>query len=68
MSIQLNVEVQDAQIILSALAELPLKHSLDTWFKVKSQAEQQVAAQQQGAEGSDQAPETPAGANGGTEA
>lgn len=47
MSIQLNVEVQETQVILSALAELPLKNSLDLWFKVKSQAEQQLAAQQQ---------------------
>lgn len=47
MSIQLTVEVQDANLILAGLAELPLKQGLDTWFKVKSQAEQQLAAQQQ---------------------
>lgn len=47
MSIQLTVEVQEAQMILGALAKLPLENSLDTWFKVKAQAEQQLAARQQ---------------------
>lgn len=49
MSIQLTVEVPEVQVIMAALAELPLKNSLDTWFKVKTQAEQQLAAQQQAA-------------------
>jgi hypothetical protein len=46
MSIQLTVEVQEAQMILGALAKLPLENSLDTWFKVKTQAEKQLQAQQ----------------------
>lgn len=46
MSIQLTVEVQEAQMILGALAKLPLENSLDTWFKVKTQAENQLQAQQ----------------------
>lgn len=45
MSLQLTVEVQDAQLILTGLAKLPLEASLDTWHKVKTQAEAQLAAQ-----------------------
>lgn len=55
MSIQLTVEVQEAQMILGALAKLPLENSLDTWFKLKTQAEQQLQAQQAAA----QAPAAP---------
>jgi hypothetical protein len=58
MSIQLNVEVQEAQMILGALAKLPLEQSADTFFKIRSQAEQQIAAQQQDA--APAAPATPA--------
>lgn len=46
MSLQINIEVQEAQLILNALSKLPLEHSLDTWLKVKTQAEQQLQAQQ----------------------
>jgi hypothetical protein len=46
MSIQLTIEVQEAQMILGALAKLPLENVLDTWFKVKTQAETQLQAQQ----------------------
>lgn len=46
MSIQLTVEFQEAQMILGALAKLPLESSLDTWFKVKTQAENQLQARQ----------------------
>jgi hypothetical protein len=46
MSIQLNVEIQEAQQILNALADQPFKQIADLWFKVKTQAEQQLAAQQ----------------------
>lgn len=47
MSLQLTVEIQDAQVILAGLAKLPLEASLDTWHKVKTQAEAQLAAAQQ---------------------
>lgn len=46
MSLQITLEPQEVNVVLSALGELPLKSSLDLWFKVKSQAEQQFAAQQ----------------------
>lgn len=46
MSIQLNVEVQDVQNILSGLAKLPLEISIDSWFRIKVQAEEQMRAQQ----------------------
>ena len=49
MSLQITLEIQDVQTILAGLAELPMKHSLDTWAKVKTQAEQQLA--QQGRQG-----------------
>lgn len=61
MSIQLTVEVQEAQMILGALAKLPLENSLDTWFKVKTQAENQLQAQQaaSSAAAAAQAPDAP---------
>lgn len=46
MSLQITLEPQEVNVVLSALGELPLKSSLDLWFKIKSQAEQQFAAQQ----------------------
>lgn len=46
MSIQLTVEVQEAQFILNAIADQPFKQVADLWFKIKSQAEQQVRLQQ----------------------
>ena len=57
MSLQINIEVQEAQLILNALAKLPLEHSLDTWLKVKGQAEQQLQAQQQAQDAA--VPDTP---------
>lgn len=47
MSIQLNVELQEVQAVLNALAKLPFEQVADLWFKIKSQAEQQIAAKQQ---------------------
>jgi hypothetical protein len=46
MSIQLNLEVNEVQLLMAALGELPLKQGIDTWFKVRSQAEAQIQAQQ----------------------
>lgn len=46
MSIQLDVEIQEAQFILNAIADQPFKQVADLWFKIKTQAEAQVAAQQ----------------------
>lgn len=45
MSIKLEVEVQDVQLVLAGLAKLPLENSIDTWFKVKNQAEAQLSEQ-----------------------
>jgi ribosomal protein L12E/L44/L45/RPP1/RPP2 len=46
MSIQITLEPQEINLVLAALGEVPLKNSLDTFFKIKAQAEQQFAAQQ----------------------
>ena len=46
MSIQLNVEPNEAQMILAGLAKIPLESSIDVWFKVKMQAEKQMQEQQ----------------------
>ena len=43
MTTQLNLEPNEVNLVLAGLAELPLKHSLDTWFKVKTAAEAQAA-------------------------
>lgn len=50
MSLQLNVEVHEVQMIMAGLAKLPLEASLDAWSKVKAQAEDQLAAQQRAQE------------------
>lgn len=50
MSIQLNLEINEVQLLMSALGELPLKQGLDTWFKVRNQAEAQIQAQQAAAQ------------------
>ncbi len=57
MSIQLNLEIQEVQTILGGLAKLPLEVSLDTWAKVKNQAEQQLTNQAPGAPGQGHQPE-----------
>lgn len=43
MDLTININVQDAQLILSGLSKLPLETSIETWFKVKNQAETQIA-------------------------
>jgi hypothetical protein len=43
MELTININTQEAQLILVALSKLPLETSIDTWFKVKSQAEAQIA-------------------------
>jgi hypothetical protein len=47
MSIQLNLEINEVQLLMTGLGELPLKQVIDTWFKVRSQAEAQIQAQAQ---------------------
>jgi hypothetical protein len=61
MSIQLNLEVNEVQLLMAALGELPLKQGIYTWLKVRSQAEAQIQAQQAPAPAVDAAaPATPA--------
>ncbi len=43
MELNISINVQDAQLILSGLSKLPLETSIETWFKVKNQAEAQIA-------------------------
>jgi len=44
--INLTLSVNETQNVLQALAKLPFEQVADTWFKVKNQAEQQLAVQQ----------------------
>lgn len=53
MTIQLSIEVQEAQLILGSLAKAPFEQVADLWFKIKSQAESQLIAQQQAEQPSD---------------
>lgn len=46
MPIQLTVDVKEVQMLMGALGKLPLENSLDLWAKIRSQAEQQLQAQQ----------------------
>lgn len=43
MTIKIEINVQEAQLILTGLSKLPLESSIETWFKVKNQAEFQIA-------------------------
>jgi len=47
MSLSITLEVQEVQAILSSIAKQPFEQVADLWFKIKGQAEQQLAAQQQ---------------------
>lgn len=51
MDISLNITVSEVQTVLAGLGKLPLEDSADAFFKIKAQAEQQVAARQARAEG-----------------
>jgi hypothetical protein len=42
MTLTINVNEQEAQMILSGLAELPAKHSIDLILKLKNEFEAQI--------------------------
>lgn len=42
MEVTIKITIQEAQLIMNALAELPLKNSIDTWFKIRGQIESQM--------------------------
>jgi hypothetical protein len=42
MELTINVNEQEAQMILSGLAELPAKHSIDLILKLKTEFESQI--------------------------
>ena len=42
MELTINVSEQEAQMILSGLAELPAKHSIDLILKLKNEFESQI--------------------------
>lgn len=44
MSLNINLELNDVNVVLAGLAELPAKNSYDVINKVKNQAEAQLAA------------------------
>lgn len=50
MTLTINVTEQEAQMILSGLAELPAKHSIELILKLKQEFESQIAEQQEDAE------------------
>jgi hypothetical protein len=45
MTLTINVTEQEAQMILSGLAELPAKHSIELILKLKQEFESQIAEQ-----------------------
>lgn len=42
MEVSIKITIQEAQLLMNALAELPLKSSIDTWFKIRGQVESQM--------------------------
>lgn len=46
MQFQLTLEENETNLVLGALAKLPIENALDTWFKIRNQAQQQVQAAQ----------------------
>lgn len=48
MTLQVTLEVQEVQFVLNAIAKQPFEQVADLWFKIKSQAEAQIKAQQAG--------------------
>ena len=47
MQFQLTLDEQETNLVLAALAKLPLENVLDLWMKIRTQANQQVVAAQQ---------------------
>jgi len=43
--ITLTLNIGETQTVLQALAKMPFEQVADSWFKIKNQAEQQLAAQ-----------------------
>ena len=41
-----DLSMQDVNVILAGLGELPLKASVELWMRVKQQGEAQIKAQQ----------------------
>lgn len=41
-TVKLELNVQNLNIVLAALAKMPLEHSLETFMAIKNQAEQQL--------------------------
>lgn len=59
MQFKLTLEEQEVNLVLTALAKLPLENTLDAWMKIRTQAGQQVAAQQQAATAAPEPAEAP---------
>lgn len=47
MNLTINLSVGEVQTILAAIAKQPFEQVADLFFKLKQQAEQQLAAQQE---------------------
>jgi hypothetical protein len=47
MTLTINVTEQEAQMILSGLAELPAKHSIELILKLKQEFESQIKSAEQ---------------------
>ena len=55
MTLNLQLTVNDVQVILAGLGKLPLEASVDTFFKVKGQAEAAMQQSQQPQAAADEA-------------
>ena len=45
MQLNISLEVQEVQFVLSAIAKQPFEQVADLWFKLKNQAEAQLKEQ-----------------------
>lgn len=59
MSVKITLEPQEVQLVISAVAKLPLENSIDVFFKIRNQLEQFYAQQQQKQGGPDAPMPTP---------
>ena len=57
MSVNINLELQEVQAVMNAIGKEPFSQVADLWFKIKSQAEAQLAAEQEAKKPEEPAPQ-----------
>lgn len=57
MSVNINLELQEVQFVMNAIGKEPFSQVADLWFKIKGQAESQLAAEQQAPKPEEPAPQ-----------